>query len=133
MMGLWYWRLGEQLTVLVRAEVANVSGVCGVTSCRDVDVRKTRAKDGAGTWTSHVLAFWSQFTVTVFSEPCSLPSTSNMPPRVWVIANKVSDRSGRLKEACAHLSRPSDIRLLRYGRRKEVPNGRDQLPHLLTI
>lgn len=45
----------------------------------------------------------------------------------------VSDRSAQGKEAYTYLSRPSDIRLLRYGRCEEVPNERDQLPLLVPV
>lgn len=70
-------------TVFVCAVVANVSGVWGETSCRADDVRKTRAKPGAGTWTLHVLAVWSQLMVTVETEPCKRPSTSYIAPKVY--------------------------------------------------
>ena len=70
------------LAVRVTAVVEYVSGVFGVTAENAVSVRKTSAKDGAGTLTWHVPALVSQFTLRTSRLPWRRPSDWNWLPSV---------------------------------------------------
>jgi len=59
---------------LSAAVVGNVTVDVGDTASRASEVRKTRAKPGAGTGIEHVLAAWSQLMVVTFNVPLRRPS-----------------------------------------------------------
>jgi hypothetical protein len=61
-------------TVLVCTVVAKVCWAVLSDSVKALSVKNTRAKPGAGTLIWHVLAFWSQVTVCMFSSPFRRPS-----------------------------------------------------------
>jgi hypothetical protein len=71
------------LKVRVTAVVGNVSVEWGDTAENALSVRKTSAKDGAGTLTWHVPEVASHFTVRTSRLPCKRPSDSKLFPNVY--------------------------------------------------
>jgi len=80
MLGSIVTRVEEPLA----AVVGNVTVDVGETASRASEVRKTRAKPGAGTGIEHVLVVWSQSTVVTFSVPYRRPSEARALPSVYV-------------------------------------------------
>ena len=128
---------------LLAAVVGNVTVDVGETASRASEVRKTRAKPGAGTGIEHVLAVWSQATVVTFSVPSRRPSEDRALPSVYVgksnfrdvcmsamsnrhenpgkgMSRKEGGAEGE-KTRSAYLSCPSEVTFGCYGVGQEVP------------
>jgi hypothetical protein len=104
------------LAVRVTAVVGNVSVECGDTAKNALSVRKTSAKDGAGTLTWHVPEVALQFTVCTSTVPCRRPSDSKLFPNVYGMVSRAY--GGALRTA--HLVGPRKIPLGRNGQGTQV-------------
>jgi len=109
------------LWAFVRAVVANVCVACPMLTCSAPLSRKTRAKPGAGTGTTHVPAL--QLIVVTFSAPLNRPSESNWLPSVYMrrFIQLKTIEANKIVDVRSYLTRPCNVRLRNDSIRQEIP------------